>query len=787
MANVCDKFRQNFKQTFIEEVVSMFNNLSTDKWFLSIGKPLPWLTAAGEEDALPPASEDTNESEINFWQNAIAHKKINREDVSIVIPRYDWTIGTVYQPYRPNVDLFNLDSPYVFYVLVDEERVYKCIDNNYGAPSTIAPSHTDTDVKVLSDGYRWKYMYSITESNRKFLLKSGLKKTGLIRPGYMPVESIESLGIDDERYLQYAVQNAAVDGEVVFIYFLPEYSEYIVSDRCIFSSSENLVSNTVSAGGLTASIFSTSLAPIPDYYKDMVFYIDSGQGQGQRRIIESYEPTGSNTAIVTVTTPFLVELIGSNSTFSIVPNICLQGDGSAKNNELDPNRTFADVSVRFFAPAVDATGQQRTVDSFEMVDTGKDFTYATMKVVKGLTFSSSMPNSLKTSFENIAIPIISPQGGHGSNPISELGGKSLMIVKKFKGSEGGIITNQNEFRQFGLLKNPDLQQPQIRVSTIQTGTVSSFVAGTTAYQTAVAGYSGAEGKVVSWYAGVTGFTGSSELVLTNVIGDFKSGISGARIGSTTGSNTLDVFDVMRRTRAGTEGRDLLALTVSPSTSSTFSQIQNEFPRGLNVVGVGNALENIEFTGSKGKIYRWEPQSGFNNRGKIYLEHSHGDFFTNELVGVRDRYMVFVSGLTGIAKIVEKNELVEGIPSIYNQVYQYQLSAAFGDSFSDNTFELDSIVTGYSGSTVTGIGTVVNWSSNGATGNLSVIFSSGTIAAQNIIPYQNNSGNTVNSLVSGINREPDLKYRSGQVQYIQNMRPIVRAETQEEEIKLIIEI
>jgi hypothetical protein len=34
--------------------------------------------------------------------------------------------------------------------LVDEERVYKCIDNNYGAPSTVAPTHTDTDVKTLS-------------------------------------------------------------------------------------------------------------------------------------------------------------------------------------------------------------------------------------------------------------------------------------------------------------------------------------------------------------------------------------------------------------------------------------------------------------------------------------------------------------------------------------------------------------------------------------------------------------------------------------------------------------
>ena len=66
MANVCDKFRQNFRQTFIEQIVSMFGNLSEDKWFISIGKPISWLTTAGEKDSFPPASLDDNVSEIDF-------------------------------------------------------------------------------------------------------------------------------------------------------------------------------------------------------------------------------------------------------------------------------------------------------------------------------------------------------------------------------------------------------------------------------------------------------------------------------------------------------------------------------------------------------------------------------------------------------------------------------------------------------------------------------------------------------------------------------------------------
>ena len=71
MANVCDKFRHNFKKTFIENIVMMFGNRSMDKWFVSIGKPLPWISAADEVDSFPPAAQDNDLTETDFWQNAI--------------------------------------------------------------------------------------------------------------------------------------------------------------------------------------------------------------------------------------------------------------------------------------------------------------------------------------------------------------------------------------------------------------------------------------------------------------------------------------------------------------------------------------------------------------------------------------------------------------------------------------------------------------------------------------------------------------------------------------------
>ncbi|NBR23663.1 MAG: hypothetical protein EBU08_07810, partial [Micrococcales bacterium] len=260
-----------------------------------------------------------------------------------------------------------------------------------------------------------------------------------------------------------------------------------------------------------------------------------------------------------------------------------------------------------------------------------------------------------------------------------------------------------------------------------------------------------------------------------------SAVQGAVIGS-----TLDVFDVSSRTRAGTEGRDLLVLTVTPTTATTFSSASNIFPQGMNTVGVGNASQNIEFSGSNGRIYRWDAAAGLNNQGKIYLENAYGTFNIGETVGVRDRYMVFYSGLTGLAKIVEKTKVVEGIPTAYSQVYKFVLNPAGGDTFTTNSFTLDNTVYGYSGSSQVAVGKAINWNTSGATGDLSVIFTTGSIAAGNTILYTNTAGANASALVSVISQSPDLKYRSGQVQYIQNMRPVLRSDSQEEEIKLVIE-
>lgn len=48
-----------------------------------------------------------------------------------------------------------------FYVVTDEYNVYKCLDNNNNARSSVKPTGTQLDPIKTSDGYIWKFMYNI--------------------------------------------------------------------------------------------------------------------------------------------------------------------------------------------------------------------------------------------------------------------------------------------------------------------------------------------------------------------------------------------------------------------------------------------------------------------------------------------------------------------------------------------------------------------------------------------------------------------------------------------------
>lgn len=773
MSRSCDPFRQNHKRYIIEKILDEYSDLSNENFFLSIGKITPWAT----EGDLRIASVDSVGDSVDFWRGMIAAKRINRSDVSLVVRRIDWTPGVVYSAYRDNLDLFDDVRPASYYALVDEERVYVCIDNNYGDPSLYPPTHTDSVIRKLADGYRWKFLYQIPESKRKFLTKTSGNNIG-----YMPVEYVKTLKTNDDRNLQWLVQQAAVNGKIDFAYVDTAAKVYwVTTQSCVLADNANTVVTTVPAGATTVNIYAPSLVPT-DIYTDMVFSVESGPGQGQRRPIKAYSWTGGSAFIeldaLANGLSGMEAAVDARSRWSITPQVIVSGDGFGSSGVNSILRT-ADLTLKFGATAdlpdeVCSLYSPRLISSIEVIDGGRDYTQASLKVIKGITALAGTPNEYR-DFSSLLHVVIPPFGGHGANPVNELGSNAYMIVKNYTQDEDGKVDVGNDFRQFGIVRNPILAEKQVRLKFYQPGLSGSFTVGLTAGHG-----TGPYGTVLEWCKGATGITATSELVLTEIRGGtFAPGM-------TVGN--LTVFDALPITYAGQEARHLLDLTLT-SVNPTFVSSGSDYTRNYFAHGVGNKDLNVPQSRSSGQIYCWAPNAATNKFGTLSLEFSKGDFYVGETIIQTDPLFNTPNGYTGVGKITAIDTSIVSLPSVYDLTTSLTVT---GNELDDSTFTVDSQVYFRSGFTG-GNGYIIDWApaTGGTSGVLRLTGVQGIVATGHSVDYVSfvPTGLTavVDATVQSVSHRGEMKYASGEVLYIQNINPIVRDLEQREEIKLVIEL
>ena len=190
-AIITNKFRIHNQEQFVES----FSEASPNVYYMGIGRPQAWTTSTRGDsrtqyegtDASPLTPIDSVSQEFHTFDDLLAAKRVTSSDVSVVIPRRNWATGTVYDYYRHDYghyvtgstsSIVTADSgatalyDATFYVLTDDFNVYKCLDNNSGATSTVKPSGTSTSILTTGDGYKWKYMYSLSAAQQTNFLST---------------------------------------------------------------------------------------------------------------------------------------------------------------------------------------------------------------------------------------------------------------------------------------------------------------------------------------------------------------------------------------------------------------------------------------------------------------------------------------------------------------------------------------------------------------------------------------------------------------------------------------
>lgn len=135
---------------------------SGNSLYMFLAKPNKW-----QDEALPSLPMETQDFSAKIWDEMISMKRILPDNIINVVKRINWSTGRIYTAYdQDDAELYSKE----FYVLNSEFNVYKCIDNANESASLSEPTGRNLNIITLSDGYRWKYLYSITTGDQlKFL------------------------------------------------------------------------------------------------------------------------------------------------------------------------------------------------------------------------------------------------------------------------------------------------------------------------------------------------------------------------------------------------------------------------------------------------------------------------------------------------------------------------------------------------------------------------------------------------------------------------------------------
>lgn len=196
----------DFKKQIIQAIYDDVTD-SAERYFIGIGRSEDW-----DSSDTPPTPANTLRDIRNARLGLQSIK--SAEDVSFVVPRTNWTSGTIYNAWNDNQAGYPNPS---YYVLTSDNSVYICIQqgrNTAGTavPSTVQPTGSSIDAFTTSDGYRWKFLFTITALNASKFLTAN----------YFPVRIIDftdssSPALDIE---QKGIQDAAIPGQISSIRIL---------------------------------------------------------------------------------------------------------------------------------------------------------------------------------------------------------------------------------------------------------------------------------------------------------------------------------------------------------------------------------------------------------------------------------------------------------------------------------------------------------------------------------------------------------------------------------------
>lgn len=328
-------------------------------------------------------------------------KRIDADNISPVLPRYDWSANTVYQEWSStsNTVFFESEGGDIdpFFVYTSSGNVYKCIDNNENGESSVEPTHVDTLPRQEADGYSWKYMYTVPSASK------------FVTSEYIPV-----------------VPNTAIvtasDTSIDKIYVENGGNTFVEVSNGSIASFVNTTAFTIQQHTLEYANGSTFI-PADNFYNNLsvLLYEPGARSNGSLYTIDDYD---SSTRRVRIDNQY--GAFTNITQYEITPRVRIVGDG------------YGATAI----PVVNPT--TKGISSVEIKSSGTGYTYANTII------------EANTGVGAEVVSVIAPPQGHGFDSATELGCDRVMVSISIDGNEANTlpIDFQNGFRGAGIILNP---------------------------------------------------------------------------------------------------------------------------------------------------------------------------------------------------------------------------------------------------------------------------------------------------------------------------------------------
>jgi hypothetical protein len=462
--------------------VSTYNS-TTSGYYAFAGQAVPWPSGV-----VPQVYDNPNTVEFSAYNNMLFGKTIHPSDVSLMIDANAWAAGVAFAMYDDQDTLLTQKPFYVYTTSgnpVAYYYVWKCLYNNNGAVSTVAPQYSDTTASSTyyqtSDGYQWKYMYRFPVSTyNKFA-------TSL----YIPITPDAN------------VTGNAVSGCIDVIIPVDVNGNKVIQTGSGYNNYYNGYFTNTSVVSSTASPtlqLDTSASKTTNYYTGCYLYLKAGTGAGQYQKIFYHFSNNSGT-FVQLSNKFS-PLPDSTTQYTISPAVTIKPAG---DSPISANGQVAAMALVNAAAA-------NSVYAIQVLSRGFNIYSATAFV--------NVSSQVGVSNAALLRVISSPKGGHGSNVAAELYCNTVGVSVTFANSELSTIPTSGSYQSVGIIKNPLFANVTLGLTT----STGSFTVGETVVQTI--------GNVVS--TGVV--TMANPLQITNATGTFTASTNssyGLVIGATS--------------------------------------------------------------------------------------------------------------------------------------------------------------------------------------------------------------------------------------------------------------